>query len=93
MRKIRWGVLGTAHIAEGQTIPGMQNTKNCALYAIAGRSLEKAKEFLKLPVYTIKEVGIMVGYGDSNYFTRIFKKKTGMTPIEYRNQVFFQPET
>ena len=45
MRKIRWGVLGTAHIADGQTIPGMQNTKNCALYAIAGRSLEKAKEF------------------------------------------------
>ena len=45
MRKIRWGVLGTAHIAEGQTIPGMQNTKNCELYAIAGRSLEKAKEF------------------------------------------------
>ena len=43
MRKIRWGVLGTAHIAEGQTIPGMQNTKNCELYAIAGRSLEKAK--------------------------------------------------
>ena len=40
MRKIRWGVLGTAHIAEGQTIPGMQNTKNCELYAIAGRSLE-----------------------------------------------------
>ena len=39
------GRLGTAHIAEGQTIPGMQNTKNCELYAIAGRSLEKAKEF------------------------------------------------
>ena len=48
MRKIRWGVLGTAHIAEGQTIPGMQNTKNCELYAIAGRSLEKAKEFQAL---------------------------------------------
>ncbi len=65
---------------------------SCKEYIIHIR-VEKAKEFLKLPVYTIKEVGIMVGYGDSNYFTRIFKKKTGMTPIEYRNQVFFQPET
>ena len=45
MRKIRWGVLGTAHIAEGQTIPGMQNTKNCELYAIAGRSWKKQKNF------------------------------------------------
>ena len=26
------------------------------------------------------------------YFTRIFKKKTGMTPIEYRNKCFFQPD-
>ena len=45
MKKIHWGVLGTAHIAEKQTIPGMQNAKNCELYAIAGRSMEKAKDF------------------------------------------------
>ncbi len=47
MRKIRWGVLGTADIAHGQTIPGMQLADNCELYAIAGRSLEKAKQFQK----------------------------------------------
>ena len=45
MRKIKWGVLGTAGIAKGQTIPGMKEADNCELYAIAGRSLEKAKEF------------------------------------------------
>ena len=45
MRKIKWGVLGTAGIAYGQTIPGMKEANNCELYAIAGRSLEKAKEF------------------------------------------------
>ncbi len=47
MRKIRWGVLGTADIAHGQTIPGMQLADNCELYAIAGRSLEKAEQFQK----------------------------------------------
>jgi len=45
MRKINWGVLGTAGIAKGQTIPGMVEAENCHLYAIAGRSMEKAKAF------------------------------------------------
>ena len=44
-RRIRWGVLGTANIARGCTIPGMQLAENCALYAIAGRSREKAEQF------------------------------------------------
>ena len=45
MRKIRWGVLGTAGIAYGQTIPGMQLAEHCELYAIAGRKIEKAKQY------------------------------------------------
>ena len=45
MNKIKWGVLGTAGIAKGQTIPGMKEADNCELYAIAGRNLEKAKAF------------------------------------------------
>lgn len=48
MRKIHWGVLGTAGIARGCTIPGMQQAENCILTAIAGRSMEKAEEFKKL---------------------------------------------
>lgn len=45
MKKINWGVLGTAGIAKGQTIPGMQQAVNCNLYAIAGRSMEKARAY------------------------------------------------
>lgn len=45
MRKIKWGVLGTAGIAKGCTIPGMAEAENCELYAIAGRSMEKAKAY------------------------------------------------
>ena len=45
MEKVRWGVLGTADIARGATIPGMQQADNCELWAVAGRSLEKAQAF------------------------------------------------
>ena len=45
MKKINWGVLGTAGIAKGQTIPGMLLAENCNLYAIAGRSIEKARSY------------------------------------------------
>jgi len=47
MRKIRWAVLGTAGIARTQTIPGMLEAENCELYAVAGRSMEKAEAFRK----------------------------------------------
>lgn len=45
MDKIKWGILGTANIARWATIPGIKLAKNAELYAIAGRSLEKAKSF------------------------------------------------
>ena len=48
MKKVNWGVLGTAGIAKGQTIPGMQQAENCNLYAIAGRKMEKALEYQQL---------------------------------------------
>ena len=45
-----------------------------------------AKELLvttDLPINTISD---SVGYGNYSYFTRIFKKITGSTPMEFRNQ-------
>ena len=45
MRKVKWGVLGTADIAWGQMIPGMQLAEHCELYAIAGRNPEKAEKY------------------------------------------------
>ena len=45
MKRVNWGVIGTAGIARGCTIPGMQLAENCNLYAVAGRSMEKAKVY------------------------------------------------
>lgn len=45
--------------------------------------VKKARELLTNSNLTVKEVCFMVGYKDPNYFSRIFKKKIGITPSEY----------
>ncbi len=42
---IKWGVLGTASIAAGCTIPGMKQAEGCELYAIAGRDEKKVEKY------------------------------------------------
>ncbi len=56
MEKVKWGVLGTADIARGATIPGMRQAEHCELWAIAGRSPEKAERFRE-------EFGFRKAYG------------------------------
>lgn len=46
--------------------------------------MNAAKELLTDPLRPTAEIAGMVGYENANYFTRVFKKKTGMTPTEYR---------
>lgn len=52
---VKWGVLGTANIARGCTIPGMKEALNCELYAIAGRSEDKVESYKN-------EFGFQKGY-------------------------------
>lgn len=47
--------------------------------------INKAKELLLKEKLPIKEIGELVGYDSSNYFIRVFKKKTGKTPGEYKH--------
>lgn len=51
---------------------------------IEGIRMEKAKEFLEKGGRTVQEIAIESGYSDANYFTKVFKKYTGMTPRQYR---------
>lgn len=64
---------------------------NCKEYITSVR-VDKAKEYLSGSALSVSEVGGMVGYPDANYFTKVFRKKTGMTPKEYRNEQYFLPD-
>ncbi|MEP1093805.1 MAG: AraC family transcriptional regulator [Cyclobacteriaceae bacterium] len=49
------------------------------------KKVEKAKELLRITQMQISEIAYEVGFNDSLYFTRLFKKKTGTTPTAYRS--------
>ena len=47
---------------------------------------DAAKDLLKDPLRSMGEIARMAGYENGSYFCRAFKKKTGLTPSEYRKQ-------
>lgn len=49
--------------------------------------LEKARQLLSDMQYSISEVSVLSGYSDAKYFAKLFKKKMGSTPSEYRNLI------
>lgn len=52
--------------------------------------VEAAKKQLETNKKTINEIIYEIGYNDINAFREVFKKYTGLTPIEYRNKYKIQ---
>lgn len=48
--------------------------------------IEKSKRLLEDKSIYIYEIGMRVGYMDSNYFCKVFKKQTGISPETYRKK-------
>lgn len=44
-----------------------------------------AKPMIKSGKYKVYEISEMLGYTSTDYFTRIFRQHTGMSPAEYKN--------
>ena len=47
--------------------------------------IDRAKELLRVSKSRVKEIASAVGYDNYTYFCQIFRKITGMTPLEYRS--------
>ena len=54
---------------------------------ITNKRIEKAKEYMKNSEISLADVAFMVGYDDYTYFSRVFKKSTGMNPRNYRAEL------
>ena len=52
---------------------------------LSARRLSHAQALLRDPSNAIRDVCFSCGYDNPQYFAKLFKKRTGMTPSEYRN--------
>jgi len=51
--------------------------------------IEEAKRLLESTDQPVDEIGLAIGYEDSSFFRRLFKRRTGVAPAQYRR--VFQP--
>lgn len=58
--------------------------KMTPLCYINKKRMEKAQLRLVTELTPIKEIAYQLGFEDQAYFNRIFKKTTGLTPMNYR---------
>lgn len=49
--------------------------------------MEKAQEYLRHSRLTIREIAGLVGFEDDNYFGKVFKKFSGISPQQYRKDM------
>ena len=47
------------------------------------RKIQRAQQLLESQNFTVSEVGEMLGFSDVSYFSRVFKNKTGSSPVDY----------
>lgn len=79
--------------AEEMGLSSRKLTEICQLKAgktakkiINERVVTGAKRLMKYTTLPLKEIAHSLGYKDLGYFCRYFKKATGMTPTEYKNE-------
>lgn len=52
---------------------------------LAGFRINEARRLLQDKNASVREVSMLVGYYDANYFAKVFKRIAGMNPSEYRD--------
>ncbi|MNJ96382.1 HTH-type transcriptional regulator YesS [compost metagenome] len=62
-----------------------KETGTTALDYIQTKLIEEAKEKIFVPNKSISEIAEELGFKYQQHFTRLFKQKVGVTPIEFRN--------
>lgn len=74
--------ISVAHLYD--TINGITGTTTSEL--IQQYSILEAKRLLYITDLSVKEIGYETGYDEPVYFGKLFKKVTGLTPLQFRQQ-------
>lgn len=63
---------------EAYSVPPMRYLKTLRI--------NKIKELLSCSNYSITEISSLLGYSSPSYLTQVFKKETGLSPVDYRKK-------
>ena len=53
---------------------------------LSGKKIEQAKSMLKGTNIPVSLIALKMGYTNFSYFSQVFKRHTGLSPLEYRQQ-------
>ncbi|GGI44123.1 hypothetical protein GCM10008018_05530 [Paenibacillus marchantiophytorum] len=68
-----------------------QNTLNAIVDVINTMRMDRAKDLLKQSGLSVAEIAEKIGYTNSSYFYRMFKKNFGVTPTDFRKAELLEP--
>lgn len=74
-----------AHMSRGNLIRVFRNaTGETPIEYLISIQLQRAADLLRLTDHSITEIAFLVGFKDSNYFSRLFRKRMKVSPREFR---------
>jgi AraC-like DNA-binding protein len=63
-----------------------QHTGQSPAAYITAMKIRKAKELLSSQDITLDQISALLGFFDTAYFCKVFKKETGLTPTQYKSR-------
>lgn len=54
---------------------------------VTDKKVERAKDLIRDTDIPLNTIAFELGFNEANYFSKVFKKKAGMTPSQYRKKV------
>ncbi|MNG16969.1 Arabinose operon regulatory protein [compost metagenome] len=64
----------------------IKQTGQAPLHFVHSIKIEQAKKLLASSVKPVSQIAYELGIDNPNYFSRMFKANTGLTPLQYRQQ-------
>lgn len=81
-------IAGQIHLCRSECCRIFKKYMNLSLFDfILDYRIEKSLKLLGNTCYSVKEISESVGFNDSNYFSKVFHQKKGMSPSAYRKNL------
>jgi AraC family transcriptional activator of pobA len=83
------GIIGVTANHLTQTVKAL--TGKTSLQIIKAKQLLEIKRLLVHTNLNVSEIANQLNFDDQSYFSKFFKRETGLTPLQYRNETSKQP--